>query len=390
MAAVAGKGRKSSRLHGEVRACRDVFAADVGALSSTSATAADAPWNPYPWKWGKDAIADNPDAALKWWLDQLTNNAVSDSDPSVVLTDEEISQLKAVKPRVGFSWYDLTVYAVEGWKNSGARKPAHGPRLILSTSISKGSRREKKKRPSSLSKSQSSRPDVFRLDAVQLVHEAVLRPRYRDRRHRQPAIGVLSGELRVRRPRELRGARKTDLRVDALKGLHQRRRGLDGRASPSFWIGARHQGFENGIKKYESICKINVVQDNIPVATPPLRKLPPIKPFSGTRTSTSSSCWPISTSAAKRRCELTIDATCGWSRQIWTRARRRRCRAVVGRHTPRLVCRSPSFASANVMGKLLLGKQAPLLVKSSGMVATPDNVAEAYSKMWNGEKLPWH
>ena len=33
------------------------------ALSSPAGAAAEPGWNPYPWKWGKGAIADNPDAA---------------------------------------------------------------------------------------------------------------------------------------------------------------------------------------------------------------------------------------------------------------------------------------------------------------------------------------
>jgi hypothetical protein len=31
-----------------------------GALCSTPATAADAPWDPYPWKWGKNATPTAP------------------------------------------------------------------------------------------------------------------------------------------------------------------------------------------------------------------------------------------------------------------------------------------------------------------------------------------
>ena len=187
------------------------------ALSSTPTTAADAPWDPYPWKWGKNAIADSPDAALKWWLDQLTNNAVSDSDPSVVLTDEEISS--AQSDEAACRLFLVRSNCVRGRRMEEIldTESQRVGRIRYCQFRSAGAAAERKGSDPAddLSKSQSRRPDVFRLDAVQRVHEAVPRPRHRDRRHRQPAVGLLSGEreLRVRRCRELRGARQTDLRA---------------------------------------------------------------------------------------------------------------------------------------------------------------------------------
>jgi ABC-type sugar transport system substrate-binding protein len=163
-------------------------------------------------------------------------------------------------------------------------------------------------------------------------------------------------------------------------------------ASPSFWTGARHQGFENGIKKYESICKINVVQDNIPVATPAaaqaaanqaLQRYPNLHLFimlahqylgcqAAVRAHDRRDVWVVASDLDEGT--ATALQSGGWPTYA----------------TLSLPIAPLSFASTNVMGKLLLGKRVPLLVKSSGMVATPDNVAEAYSKMWNGEKLPWH
>ena len=54
-------------------------------------------WNPYPFEWGTNPIADNPDDAIKWWLARMKDSAVPDSDPSVVLTDDEIKQLQAIE-----------------------------------------------------------------------------------------------------------------------------------------------------------------------------------------------------------------------------------------------------------------------------------------------------
>jgi len=56
-------------------------------------------WSPYPWKWGKDPIADNPTAATEWWLARTVDMSVRDDDPAVVLTSDEISELKATSRR---------------------------------------------------------------------------------------------------------------------------------------------------------------------------------------------------------------------------------------------------------------------------------------------------
>ena len=94
----------------------------VQVLEATKALAA-APtefppnWNPYPFKWGTSPIADNPDDAIKWYLERMKDSAVPDTDPSVVLTEDEIKQLKVMKPKVGHSWYALAVPAIAGWNS---------------------------------------------------------------------------------------------------------------------------------------------------------------------------------------------------------------------------------------------------------------------------------
>jgi ABC-type sugar transport system substrate-binding protein len=366
-----------------------------GALS-TPATAADAPWDPYPWKWGKNAIADSPDAALKWWLDQLTNSAVSDSDPSVVLTDAEISQLKSLKLPVGFSWYDLTVYAVEGWKKFWTQKVSEwaSPDIV---NFDQRGQPQREKEATQLMISQNLKVagqmsfDWMLFNAfMNLYHE-----------HGLATVGIVSPpsayypasvscvsddvtnfEALVKPICELMRS-KGYTSIDAVWMVE---------ASPSFWTGARRLGFENGIKKYESTCKINVVQDNVPVATPAaaqaaanqaLQRYPNLHLFimlahqylgcqAAVRAHDRRDVWVVASDLDEGT--ATALQSGGWPTYA----------------TVSLPIAPLSFASANVMGKLLLGKRVPLLVKSSGVVATPDNFAEAYSKMWNGEKLPWH
>jgi hypothetical protein len=47
-----------------------------------------------------------------------------------------------------------------------------------------------------------------------------------------------------------------------------------------------------------------------------------------------------------------------------------------------------AWAEANVTGKLLLGREVPMIVLSKGTVATPENVGQAYAHDWGGEALP--
>jgi hypothetical protein len=74
-----------------------------------------ADWNPYFREWGTNAIANNPEDAIKWWLARMKDSSVTDTDPAARLTDAEIAKLKAMGPKVGHSWYDLAIPAVAGW-----------------------------------------------------------------------------------------------------------------------------------------------------------------------------------------------------------------------------------------------------------------------------------
>src|SRR5260370_32296515 len=90
---------------------------DATKVRAAAATQFPPNWDPYPFKWGTNPIADNPDDAIKWYLDRMKDSAVPDTDPSVVLTEDEIKQLQAMKPKVGHSWYALAVPAIAGWNS---------------------------------------------------------------------------------------------------------------------------------------------------------------------------------------------------------------------------------------------------------------------------------
>jgi hypothetical protein len=72
-------------------------------------------WNPYPFAWGKNAIASTPEEAIEWWRARMKDSSVPDADPSTILSEAEIAELKSQGPKVGHSWYDLAIPAVAGW-----------------------------------------------------------------------------------------------------------------------------------------------------------------------------------------------------------------------------------------------------------------------------------
>ena len=50
-------------------------------------------WNPYPYKWGTDPIADNPDNAIKWYLERMKDSAVGGNrGPVFVRQDREVGK----------------------------------------------------------------------------------------------------------------------------------------------------------------------------------------------------------------------------------------------------------------------------------------------------------
>jgi hypothetical protein len=54
---------------------------DATKVQAAAATEFPPNWDPYPFKWGTNPIADNPDDAIKWYLARMKDSAVPDTDP---------------------------------------------------------------------------------------------------------------------------------------------------------------------------------------------------------------------------------------------------------------------------------------------------------------------
>jgi ABC-type sugar transport system substrate-binding protein len=352
-------------------------------------------WNPYPFKWGTNPIADNPDEAIKWWLARLKDSGVPDTDPSVVLTEDEIKQLQAIKPKVGHSWYDLAVPAIAGWNQfwkNGVSKWA-GDVLVYDN---------------------QSKPERMLLGSEFLINQGV---------HVAGSLAfdwILFGESMKR----FHAAKVATTSVAtspsayypptcvcmgddvtefaklvppiaqffSSKGFKEVEAVWLVEAHPSWFSISRQTGFQQGLNdpKVQEVCKIKIVDtkpvlendDTQAAAEAALQQHPNIHLFimlahqyvgaaAAVRSAGRRDVWVAASDLDEGTATSLLHG--GWPVMI----------------TYSLPIAGSGYADANVMGKILLGKQVPLIAVSQGTVTTSANVKEAYAKDWGGAKIPW-
>jgi hypothetical protein len=162
-------------------------------------------------------------------------------------------------------------------------------------------------------------------------------------------------------------------------------------ASPSWWSVSRKIGFQKGLDDpaNQAICKINIVE-TVPVvendsaqaaAEAAMQKYPNVHLFimlahqylgaaAAVQAHKRKDIWVVACDLDQGSATALLSG--GWPTYM----------------TYSLPIAQLSWAEANVMGKLLLGKQVPMIVYSKGTVTTPENVAAAYAHDWGGESLP--
>jgi rhamnose transport system ATP-binding protein len=352
-------------------------------------------WDPYPFGWGTQPIADNPDDAIKWWLARIEDSAVPEDDPSVVLTVDEIKELKAMKPKVGHAWYDLSVPAIGGWNKFWKKGvSAWADSVVVYDN--------------------HANPDRLRAGAQFLIEQDLL------------VAGTLSFDwIRSSESMRLFHAAKiattgvatspsayypptctcmTDNISEYRKLVLPTAQLLRGKgyssvdavwlveAHPSWFSISRQIGFKEGLNdpKVQEICKINIIEtkpvledaDAEATATAALEKHPNIHllimlahQFKGAaaavRNAGRRDVWVVASDLDEGTALTLLHGA--WPVLI----------------TYSLPISGSGYADANVMGKILLGKRVPLIVLSKGTVVTSANVREASAHDWGGEPLPW-
>jgi inositol transport system ATP-binding protein len=352
-------------------------------------------WDPYPFEWGSYPIADDADDAIKWWLARVEDSSVLDDDPSVVLTDSEIDQLKAMKPKVGHAWYDLSIPALAGWNKSWEKGVSGWAEDILV--YDNQSNRDKLLSGTQFLIEQGllvagvlsfdwirfgESMQLFHLAKVATVGVATCPSAYYP-----PTCTCMLDNVSEYRKLVMPTAQllrsKGYPRVDAVWLIE---------AHPSWFSISRQIGFKQGLDdpKVQKVCKINIVEtkpvleeaDTQAAAAAALQQHPNIHLFimlahqykgvaAAVRNAGRKDVWVVASDLDEGTATSLLHG--GWPVLI----------------TYSLPISSSGNADANVMGKILLGKRVPLIVLSKGTVVTSANVKEAYAHDWGGEALPW-
>jgi len=349
--------------------------------------------NPYPF--GTKPVADNIEGAIKFWLDAMKDAAADDS-PDVVLTDAEISELRSMNLKVGHTWYGLFVPAIVGWnrfwginvdKWAAAKtvfdvqgKPERdiaGIQLMIDQKI----------------------PVVGTLAVDWVVFSEAMRKLHAANVATTSVVAPSSAFFPTTStimPDQADNARSLVLPMaKKLKseGIKEADVVLLPAKNPTFFDVARTIGFKQGLEapEVQGICKMKLVAEK-PVAAgvedAQAATAAALQQFPNAHVIVALAHWYAGASAAIRDAGrndvwvIAFDLDEGTARDLTTGG----WPVYV---TYSLPIAQTGRADANVMGKILLGKRVPLIVKTVGTVTTPDNVAAAWAHDWNGEKIPF-
>lgn len=370
----------------------------VPLLGGTAHAATNLPanWNPYPHEWGKEPIASTPEDAIEWWLARMRDSSAPDTDPAALLTAEEKAQLKEMAPKVGHSWYDLAIPAVAGWNDfwkAGVSEwagdvqvydnQAKPERMLLGTEflINQGVPVAGSLAFDWILFGESMKR--FHAANIATTSVATSPSAY------YPPTCVCMGDdvtefKKLVRPIAQFFRDQGHEAVDAVWLVE---------AHPSWFSISRQRGFQAGLDdpEVQKICKINVVDtkpvlendDTQAAAEASLQQHPNIKLFIMLAHQYVGAAAAVR-SAQRRDVHV---AACDLDEGTAT--------SLLHGNWPILITYSlpisgSGYADANVMGKILLGKQVPLIVVSEGTIVTTENVKEAYAKDWGGQQIPWN
>lgn len=365
----------------------------VGGGLLTGPVRAAGPVQAYPF--GTDPVADTIEGAIDFWLSAM-KDAAPDTAPEVVLTPDEIAELQAMAPKVGHSWYGFFVPAIAGWNRFWEEgvDPWAGEKIVYDVQ----GKADRDIAGVDLMIQQGAQVVgtlavdwVVFSEAMQKLHEAGI-----------PSTSVVAPSsayfptTSTIMPDQTENARDLVMpmaRKLAAEGYTEADVVLLTVSSPAFFDIARTKGFKEGIAlpEVQEVCKLNLVEeraiapgteDSQAATAAILQQYPNVHVIAAL------GHWYAGASAAIRdagRQDVWVVAfdldegtavdlmTGGWPVHV----------------TYSLPIAQTGRADANVMGKILLGQRVPLIVKVTGTVATPDNVAEAWANDWGGEALPF-
>lgn len=341
---------------------------------------------------GKKPIAPDIQGAIEFWLKEL-DNAAPDTGDYAKLTDAEKSQLKAMKLTVGHTWYGLFVPAVAGWNRFwGAAVDEWAAKKVVYDVQGKPERdvagvqlmiEQKIPIVGTLAVDWVVMSEAMRkLHAANVPSTSTITP---SSAFFPTTSTIMSDQVENARSLVLPMAKR--LRAEGYKEADVV---LLTAKSPAFYDVTRNKGFYEGIKSdaVQQICKMKVVAER-PVATGTqdaqavtasiLQQFPNVKCIAALGHWFAGSSAAIRDAGRKDVFVIAFDLdqavaadllTGGWP--VYT--------------TYSLPIAQTAHADAAIMGKIMLGKKVPLMVKTIGTTTTPENVVEAWAHDWNGEK----
>ncbi len=368
------------------------MAVTMGQLSLGGAMAAPA-IDPYPF--GTKPVADNIEGAVKFWLDAM-KDAAPDTSSDVVLTADEISELKAMKPKVGHTWYGFFVPAIEGWNRFWEKGVSEWAGSHTSFDVQGKPDRD----IAGIQLMIQQQIAVVGTLAVDWVVFSEAMRKLHDAKIASTSVVAPSSAYfpttSTIMPDQTQNARDLVLPIAkklAAEGIKEADIVLLTVKTPAFFDIARTIGFKDGVKSPEvqALCKLNLVAEKqvaAGVEESQAATAAALQQYPKAHVIAALGHWYAGASAAIRdagRKDVWVVAfdldkgtatdllTGGWPVYV----------------TYSLPIAQTGRADANVMGKILLGKRVPLIVKTVGTVTTPDNVAQSWLDNWGGEKIPF-
>lgn len=351
------------------------------------------PIQAYPF--GTQPIAKDIKGAIDFWLN-ATKSATLDNSPDVVLTADEIRMLREQKFQVGHTWFGMFVPAIAGWNRFWEKSVDQW--AVSKTVFDVEGKPERdiagiqlminKKVPvvGTLAVDWVVFGEAMRaLHAANVASTSVVAP---SSAFFPTTSTIMPDQVENARSLILPMAKK--LRAEGIKETDVV---LLPTKNPSFFDVARNLGFKQGLQlpEVQAICKMRLVaekpiapgvQESQAATAAALQQYPNAHVIGALSYVSAGAAAAIRDAGRKDVWVVAFDLdeasatdllAGGWPVYV----------------TYSLPIAQTSKANANVMGKILLGKRVPMIVKTVGTVTTSQNIKEAWAHDWNGEKLPY-
>lgn len=347
----------------------------------------------YPF--GTDPVAGDIQGAVDFWLNAM-KDAAPDTSSDVVLTDDEIAELKSMAPKVGHSWYGFFVPAIAGWNRFWEAEVEKWAAEKIVFDVQGKSDRDIAGVQLMI---QQNVPVIGTLAVDWVVFSQAMRQMHEANVASTSVVAPSSAYYPTTStimPDQTANAR--DLVLPMAQKLHDE--GITESdvvlltaKSPAFFDIARTIGFKQGLElpEVQALCKMTLIEEKAVapgVEDAQASTTAALQQYPNAHVIAALGHWYAGASAAIRdagREDAWVVAfdldegtatdllTGGWPVHV----------------TYSLPISQSGIADANVMGKILLGQKVPLIVKTEGTVTTAENVEAAWSNDWGGDALPF-